>query len=182
MGANGKPLLLNLGCGFNQFRTHINVDAYGNCNPDVVWDLSKTPYPWLDNTFDGIDAFHVLEHVENWWGMFTECARILKPNGYLHIRVPDESSKSALTYRDHLHVFSEHSFHGIRGMRQGTNAWAERELNRVPLVMQSHVKVPYNQYQWMAKWCPRILRFCADHLRGFIWEQRFIFVKVGDNG
>jgi len=177
MGKNGKPLLLNLGCGFNKYSTHINVDAFDNCNPDVVWDLSKTPYPWTDNTFDGIDSFHVLEHVPDWWGMFSECARILKPGGYLQIRVPDESSKTALTYRDHLHVFSEVSFHGIKGMKQGANAWAESELETIPLNLKSHMKVPYPQYQWMAKWAPWLLKFCAEHLRNFIWEQRFIFVK-----
>lgn len=177
MGKDGKPLLLNLGCGFNKFSTHINVDAFPNCEPDVVWDLSKTPYPWPDNTFDGIDIFHVLEHVENWWGCFTECARILKPGGYLQVRVPDESSKSALTYRDHLHVFSQHSFHGIQGFAQGSNAWAETVKESIPLKMQSYVQVPFEQYHWMAKWAPWLLRFCADHLRNFIWEQRFIFVK-----
>ena len=26
---------------------------------------------------------------------------------------------------------------------------------------------------------PRLLKFCADHMRGFIWEQRFEFSKIG---
>ena len=151
MGKNGKPLLLNLGCGFNKFRTHINVDGYDICKPDVLWDLNSVPYPWGDNTFDGIDAFHSLEHVENWWGMFTECARMLKPGGYLQIRVPDESSSEALTHRDHLHVFDLYSFYGIIGMGRGNNAWAVDGYNSVPLKIVSHNKVPHTQYQWMAK-------------------------------
>jgi len=182
LGKNGKPLLLNLGCGFNKFRTHINVDAHEICKPDFVWDLESTPYPWEDNTFDGIDAYHVLEHVNNWWEMFSECARILKPGGYLQIRVPDESNSDALAYRDHVRVFTNASFHGISGYMRGNNAWAVGQENSVPLKMVSHMKVPEARYQWMGKWCPWLLKFCSDHLRNFIWEQRFIFEKVGENG
>ena len=107
------PVLLNMGRGINTEPDHINVDAYGR--PDVVWDLNVTPFPWATNSVDGIQARHVFEHLENWWEAFVDCARILKPGGYLRIHVPDESSTTALTYRDHLRVFSLASFHGIQG-------------------------------------------------------------------
>lgn len=173
-----QPLFLNLGCGSNKLAGCLNVDAYGD--PDFFWDLNSFPYPWDDNSVDGIEMWHVLEHIPNWWEAFKECARILKPGGYLHIRVPDESSATALTYRDHHHVFSPRSFHGISGARHGTNAWAETENDSVPLRLEGYNQVPYQQYEWMVKWCPRVLKFCADHLRNFIWEQRFRFVKIGD--
>jgi len=151
------------------------VDAYGK--PDFFWDLNVFPYPWEDNSVDGVEMWHVLEHLEDWWTTFTECARILKPGGYFHIRVPDESSKTALTYRDHLHVFSPASFHGTVGTTSGTNAWAVTEENSVPLKLESWTRVPFREYAWMAKWCPGVLAFCADHLRNFIHEQRFTFIK-----
>lgn len=174
-----RPVLLNLGAGLNPLpKPFINVDAYGT--PDVRWDLNVTPYPWEDNSVDGIEMWHVLEHLDDWWAVFCECARILKVGGYLHIRVPDESSKTALTYRDHNHVFSLASFHGIAGRTSGTNAWAITEEGKVPLALVEYYQVPYTDYQWMIKWCPRILKFCADHLRNFIHEQRFIFRKIGD--
>ena len=177
MGRDGTPLLLNLGCGFNPVNTHINVDAFDNCKPDVVWDLNVTPYPWPDNTFDGIDMFHVLEHVEEWWPCFCECARILKVGGYFHVRVPDESSMTALTYRDHLHVFSPASFQGIDGQSQPGNAWAVSELDTVPLRLEAYMQVPFSKYNWM-RFIPGLLRFCANHLRNFFWEQRFTFIKT----
>jgi len=176
VGAHVKPVLLNLGCGSNHESDHINVDAFGKA--DVKWDLNVTPFPWGDNSVDGIQARHVFEHLENWWEAFVDCARILKPGGYLRIHVPDESSTSALTYRDHLHVFSRASFHGIKGYPSGTNAWAAGVEGTIPLYLESYAQVPYQQYEWMARWCPRVLRFCADHLRGFIWEQQFVFRKV----
>jgi len=176
MGTNAKPLLLNLGCGKDKLSGFIGVDAYGS--PDVCWDLEVFPYPWDDDSVDGIEMRHVLEHIGPWWDAFSECARILKPGGFLHIHVPDESSCTALTYRDHHHVFSLHSFYGIMGYTPGTNTWAATEQDSIPLVLESYYQVPHNDYQWMSRWCPRLLRFCANHMRNFIHEQRFYFRKV----
>lgn len=173
-----KPVLLNLGCGTNKWPDYVNVDAYGDV--DVRWDLNKLPYPWDDNSIDEISMLHVLEHIPDWWGAFSECARILKPGGLLRIHVPDESSATALTYRDHCHVFGMNSFFGIHGYVPGTNTWAATEQDSVPLVLRNYAQVPFKEYQWMTAWGARwLLRFCARHLRNFIWEQRFEFVKVG---
>ena len=175
-------LRLNLGCGKKKFvgDCWVNVDAYQSCKPDVVWDLNKFPYPWETNSVDEIYMSHVLEHIPDWWSSFTECARILKPGGTLEIRVPDESSSTALTYRDHLHVFGQNSFHGIKGSAHGTSAWAIENKDTVPLEPVSYNQVPYEKYAWMIRWAPWLLRFCAGHLRNFIHEQVFIFRKIGD--
>ena len=97
-----KPLRLDLGCGEGKNPGWTRVDLYGE--PDVRWNLQEFPFPWDDNSVDEIMMHHVLEHLPNWWDAFTECARILKPGGLFHVHVPDESSTSALTYRDHYHV------------------------------------------------------------------------------
>lgn len=176
------PVFLNLGCGFNKIeeRFWINVDAFDNCQPDVVHDLNKFPYPWGDNSVDRIFISHVLEHLDDWWGAFKEMARILKLGGELEIRVPDESSRTAWGYRDHKHVFTKHSFFGAEGFTHGTNAWALSEIDSVPLKMVNYHQVPFKQYEWMIRWCPNLLFFCAEHFRNFIHEQRFIFRKIGD--
>ncbi len=169
---------LNLGCGTKKFvgAEWINVDAYRSCNPDFVWDLNTTPFPWETGSIDHIYMSHILEHIPNWWPAFTECVRILKPGGTLEIRVPDESSATALTYRDHHHVFSLVSFHGVKGTKSGTNAWAMEEQDTVPVKLTSWYRVPYHKYHWMIR-IPWLLSFCADHLRNFIHEQVFIFTK-----
>lgn len=176
------PLLLNLGCGtYKREAPWVNVDAFRECNPDVVWNLNETPFPWETNSVDAILMTHVLEHIENWWECFTECARILKPGGTLQINVPDESSSTALTYRDHLNVFNLASFHGIVGRTSGTNAWAKSVEGTVPLMLENYYQVPFKKYEWMVRF-PRLLKFCAEHLRNFIWEQQFHFrkVEIGD--
>lgn len=182
MVTNGKPVILNLGCGYKKLAGAINVDAYPVCNPDFVWDLNLTPYPWDDNSVDAIYVHHVMEHLENWWEAFRECSRILKTGGTVEVRVPDASSDSALAYRDHLHVFTGYSFNGVIGQdgknRDGspTNAWFESQ-DKVPLKLIFYGQVPFPEYQkwWMPNW---VLRFCARHLRNFIWEQRFTFQKM----
>ncbi len=181
-GKGLNAVLLNLGCGYIKRIGWINVDKYDNCDPDVVHDLNEFPYPWDDNSIDGIEMFHTLEHLNDWWGALIECARILKPGARIEIRVPDESSTSALTYRDHNHVFSRYSFHGVWDREGwGSNAWAELENDTVPLRMIGYKQIPHNRYKWMMRWpLAYVLAFCSNHLRNFIWEQQLLFEKVGD--
>jgi SAM-dependent methyltransferase len=173
---------LNLGCGFRHKPGYINVDKHDNCEPDVVHDLNAFPYPWPDDSVDEIVMFHVLEHLIDWWGSLDECARILKPGASIEIRVPDASNDGALSCRDHNHVFSPASFSGIiGGPLRATNAEAMLADNTIPLHMVGFYRVPEPRYWWMSRWPFKwLLTFCADHLRNFIWEQQFVFVKIGD--
>jgi SAM-dependent methyltransferase len=177
-----RGVSINLGCGFTKFVNMINVDKFDVCEPDVVHDLEVKPYPWEDNSVDYIFANHVFEHLDDWWTALTECSRILKPSGWLEVRVPDESSSTAMGYRDHKHIFMTQTFHGIgkKGAntlyRSGTNAWAKTVEGTVPLEMIKYLRVPFPAYNWMRR-LPWLLGFCADHLRNFIWEQQFIFQK-----
>jgi SAM-dependent methyltransferase len=181
VGPDLPGVRLNLGCGYNQWPGWVNVDAFDVCKPDVVHNLEVTPFPWDDDSVDEIQARHIFEHLREWWPAFCECARILKPGGRLEIRTPHESSKSAMTYRDHHHTFSHYSFFGAYGYdgrqySRGTNAWAESQT-RVPLQIVNYFEVPHKQYNWMTRF-PKILRFCSEHMRNFIFESRFIFVKL----
>jgi SAM-dependent methyltransferase len=174
--------VLNLGCGYRKMIGAINVDAYGE--PDVKHDLDVVPYPWEDESIDGICAHHVFEHLTDWWTAFKECGRILKVGGKLEIKVPDASCDSALGYRDHHHMFMPYTFHGAytfdgKPFRHGSNAWASDVSGEVPLMFVSWNQVPFKRYEWMIKWCPWLLTFCGTHLRNFIWEQIFIFEKIG---
>jgi SAM-dependent methyltransferase len=166
---------LNLGCGENHKIGWVNVDNWGRV--DCKWDLNVTPYPWESNSVDEIEMNHVLEHLPNWWEAFRECARVLKPGGVLRINVPDESSTTALAYRDHVRIFTPATFHGIYGPTAKTNAWAATELNSVPVTLIQYNRVPHKRFNWMVRF-PWLLEFCADHLRNFIHEQRFVFQKI----
>jgi len=176
MAPDAKEIVLNIGCGYKKLIGGINVDGFAACEPDVLWDLNKFPYPWKDNSVDKIYAYHIMEHLEDWWGAFKECARILKDHGTMEIRVPDPSSDSAMVYRDHLQVIGLFSFDGIinRLGGRGCNAWAASQ-DIVPMGLIRYAKVPFKPYNWIPIW---LLKILAKHFRNFIWEQRFLFIKT----
>lgn len=173
------PIMINLGCGFRKAPAPwVNVDAYWNCKPDILMDIDKTSeWPWKPNSVDCIEASHILEHLSDYWSVVKKCAEILKPNGLMIIRVPDASSTNTLAFRDHKHIITIDSFFGLEGWDRLVNAWAMNE-DRVPLKVISYEKVPNPQYNWLAKWFPAIMRFCADHLNNFVHEQIIILQKI----
>ena len=178
LAAHAFGPILNLGCGFDKMAGAVNVDAQSNCEPEIQWDLNVTPWPWAkDGEYSLIHAHHVLEHLDRdkWWNAFRECARILMVDGLFVVRVPDASSKTSMTYRDHHTQFSDASFHSIRGTRGYANAWAKAQ-DAVPLAMVRYTRVPFAKYSWM-RFFPPLLHFCAEHMNNFIWEQEFIFQK-----
>jgi SAM-dependent methyltransferase len=100
---------LLLGCGHSrekQIKPDANpgwtslttLDNNPSTLPDVVHDLDVFPYPFLDETFDEIHAYEVLEHtgtqgdVKFFFKQFMELYRMLKPDGQLFISVPQPDS------------------------------------------------------------------------------------------
>lgn len=79
---------LNLGCGEYKKEGYINVDYLDHLHPDIVHDLNKIPYPFDTNTFDLIEANHVLEHLDNPFAIMKELHRVSKNNGIINIRIP----------------------------------------------------------------------------------------------
>lgn len=45
---------LNLGCGYNKLPGYVNVDREEICQPDIIWDLEKFPWPWQDDSVEEI--------------------------------------------------------------------------------------------------------------------------------
>ena len=94
---------LNLGAGEDRKEGYINIDWNKMANPDVVHDLNVFPYPFGDNTFDLIEASHVLEHLSGPFLAMKELHRILKPGGKLIVKVPHFSR--GFTHAEHSHGF-----------------------------------------------------------------------------
>lgn len=178
---HGKRVL-NVGCGYGQFKAPnvVNLDAEAICEPNVVWDLSKTPLPFDDNSFDVVIANHILEHVPNWWRCFEDFSRILVEGGKVVVYVPGVGSDSVLGYRDHINTINRCSFYGTYGTyRNGSNAWAEENrkggANRLKLVGEEYVTYGIS---WL-KYAPLFVRkWCVNHLRNAVIENGYIFRKV----
>jgi len=180
----GGARVLNVGCGFVQFKLPnvVNVDAFDICNPDVVWDLNKTPFPFKDGEFDFVMCNHILEHLPNWWGAFNECARLTKVGGIVEVWVPHIGSDSALGYRDHVVGINNCSFYGTFGTyRPQGNAWSKANLlcpaNNL-LLMENNFRV--ENIPWL-KHAPKCVKqFAVNHLRNVVNESGFIFRKLSD--
>lgn len=73
---------------------YVNVDSQSRLKPDVVFDLTQTPWPWRDNSVDAIYSSHAFEHFNDTITTMMECYRILKPGGELEVIVPYALSSS----------------------------------------------------------------------------------------
>ncbi len=101
---------INLGSGHARREGWINVDRLACVNPDVICDITKTPWPWEDSTVERIDADNLFEHIG--WGRdgedllmlaMNEAHRIIQPGGVLWFRVPDFERWPVGALRDPTH-------------------------------------------------------------------------------
>lgn len=175
--------VLNVGCGKCVYLAPnvTNLDAYPGTGVNVVWDLSKTPLPFPDQSFDLIIANHVLEHIPNWFECMKELARVVKIGGQIEVWIPPVSSDSSFTYRDHINRIGASSFAGCRNMhRSGTNLTAAEEFKQLGYFKDLeiiHVAFKPVMRLWTALAPDSALNWMAEHLRNVISENGYIFVR-----
>lgn len=83
------PVKLNLGSGNKRFLDFTSCDKFPGRDVDEVFSLHEIPYD--DETVDAIHSEHALEHVRHVeaHAALREWYRVLKPNGTLHLMLPD---------------------------------------------------------------------------------------------
>jgi SAM-dependent methyltransferase len=89
-GVNGTKLLV-VGCGRRPKAGAVNLDMVAGPGVDVVFNLDLIPsmhLPFVDDTFDVVEAEDVLEHVIDMVAVVQELGRVLKPGGTLWVRGP----------------------------------------------------------------------------------------------
>ncbi len=70
--------VLDIGCGRWKTKGAIGVDIIPSKGVNVICDLNKVPYPFLDESADKIMCFEVIEHLKNYKVILKEFHRILK--------------------------------------------------------------------------------------------------------
>ena len=112
---------LIVGCGpdyTKQSPDDVTLDFKAAFKPDIFFNVALgKKWPFEDNTFDEIEAFHVLEHIEGfkyYRKAMEEMYRILKPEGILRIKVPHRLHRSAYETADHVRFFEANSFHDFQ--------------------------------------------------------------------
>jgi len=97
-------MILDLGCGTSPLNVKnvITVDYDFRFKPRILYDLSKTPFPFKDNIFDFINCNQIVEHLPNTVDTIGEILRIGKVGCKVFISVPHYSS--SISYSDPTHV------------------------------------------------------------------------------
>ena len=103
-------MVLDFGCSTNKQDHAFGVDIDVQNHPDIVFDLNKFPYPLKDNSVDRIYAKHILEHLNDLYGIFREVHRILKSDGDFIIEVPHFSCRVAYSEPEHNRFYSYFMF------------------------------------------------------------------------
>jgi len=94
----------------------VRADYMERHKPDVVADFGQHPLPFVDESFDQIHAYEILEHLGSqgdwkfFFAEFTEYWRILKPLGLMFIMVPAHDSFWAWGDPSHTRVLNAGTF------------------------------------------------------------------------
>ena len=94
---------LNLGSGEFNKEGFVNLDHRTFVGADVVHDINTFPFPFEDNSFDAVEADHVLEHINEPFRVIRELHRITASGGTISIRVPHFSRGHS--HPEHVHGF-----------------------------------------------------------------------------
>ena len=182
-------MILNLGAGDKEYPGALNVDVVKADNIDVVLDLGLYPWPWLDNSVDGIHVSHVLEHfpIDKQEQFIRECHRILKPGGFLRIVVPHVTNMASLGCFGHYKCFThdafqrylddqgrsdQYMFNGIRfkTVEQRVNWVWEETIKKDNLPVQSYIRIFVKPLDKIISWLINL---------GPRWFERFWYPLVG---
>lgn len=129
MAGRWTPRILDIGCGRGDMIGWLQrwgADVYGTeastaaarvagglvgSNRIFVGNLVDARYP--SASFDCITLWHVLEHVPGPDALLSEIARILRPDGFVYIEVPNAAGWSARRFGDRWLAYDvpKHLFH-----------------------------------------------------------------------
>lgn len=135
---------LHLGCGTKYLNGYVNADINSNLTADVHFDMDKDKWPFEDNTFDEIFAWHSIEHSTNYLYVIEELWRVAKPNAFAHIGVPYLTSTEFNLVNPYHHVyFNEHSFSFFE---EGALLGSANETTKV------RMKTEFVKYEYFPEW------------------------------
>lgn len=79
-----------VGCGKNYIKDFINIDANFQRKADYLLDV-RAGLPFPDDSMEFLYSCHMMEHlhVNEAIALLKECKRVLSPNGYMRLTLPD---------------------------------------------------------------------------------------------
>jgi ubiquinone/menaquinone biosynthesis C-methylase UbiE len=97
--------ILNVGCGRTIMEDACNVDIDPGCGADTVCDLNEMPWPFEDDSFEMIYAYHIIEHVAEPYRFIQEIHRVARKDATVEIETPHYSSPDSWNDISHKYHF-----------------------------------------------------------------------------
>ncbi len=170
---NKNKIKLHLGCGTQYKEGYINVDINPNLKVDVCFDMDKEKWPFEDNYFDEVLAWHSIEHSLNYLHVIKELWRVCKPNAKIHIGVPYYSSGTYnLVNPYHNVLFNEHSFKFFDD---------EHLLGSANEIMPAKFKTEKISFDYFPEWAEKteaVKEFARKHFLNVVGSMEFILKVV----
>jgi SAM-dependent methyltransferase len=148
-------MLLNLGCGKDLRLDCVNVDDLPCADQQI--DLSIFPWPWKNNSIDGIYASHVMEHIPDQEWFIDECRRVLKMGGFLRLNLPHSSSVSSIGCIGHYRTYSYNSMNDYLD-REGFYLCPERRFKTTYQRLNWWYEKPASNDGQVPKWQVPIIK------------------------
>jgi SAM-dependent methyltransferase len=106
-GHVATPRKLDIGSGAIKDEGYETMDISPVYSPDFQHDLTQFPWPFEDESFDEVRAFHVLEHIERQHliAVMNEMHRLVTPDGIANIEVPVFPFWTAIADPTHVSFF-----------------------------------------------------------------------------
>ena len=101
---------LTIGSGKDIKDDFINLDIIKLPGVDVVHNLNKFPWPFKEDSFEEIEAFMILEHLDNIVKPLEEIWRISKNKAIIKIKVPFFPSVYSMSDPTHKQFFTYFTF------------------------------------------------------------------------
>lgn len=108
-------LKINLGCGNLQKDGYVNVDISAKCKPDIIADITDTPWGWIHEPVERFELDNLAEHIypNSFIRIMNEANKRLVKGGSMWIRVPELKEGNLMPcFSDPTHVnyFTEQTF------------------------------------------------------------------------
>jgi len=131
----------NMGCGLRKKPGYINVDASAEAEPDEVWDLEATPWPWPSDCADEVSFIHALEHMgadpRVFVAIMQELYRICRDGARVVIDVPHPRHDDFLADPTHVRPILPETLQLFD--RRLNERWRAEGLSNTPLALYASV-------------------------------------------
>lgn len=153
-------LRLNLGCGNSKREGWVNLDRETACEPDMVLDLEKTPWPFDESSVDEILMDNVLEHLgqtpDVYLSVISEIYRVCRHKAKVKVFVPHPRHDHFIADPTHVRPVT---YEGLALFNKEENLeWREKGYSNTPLglYLDVDIRIASVDYQLDPYWGDKI--------------------------